>query len=210
MYLSDEPVDPTSTLSGLGTCPGSTDLSPALRGMLETFVAHGSRCLNMGQGNDAALGSWLLSHGCTQVDLAPSRATVLPHEDESFDAVLLIGVLNQLGEPNWAATELRRVLRPGGVLLVTAMNPAYWRQRLNRSGREDESSWTVRPSCLRSLLVENGFSLVGVEGQDGAFIRDLPLIGRLSKGRASGPYRVAERFFPALLGAQVGAFAIRV
>jgi hypothetical protein len=49
----------------------------------------------------------------------------------------------------------------------------------------------------------------GVEGQDGAILRDLPLARVFWKGRASAPYRVAERLFPSLLGLRVGAFAIK-
>jgi hypothetical protein len=51
---------------------------------------------------------------------------------------------------------------------------------------------------------------VGVEGQDGALVRDLPLAGRFSQGHTSAPYRVAERMLPTLLGAKVGAFAVKL
>ena len=100
--------------------------------------------------------------------MAPRQATEPAFEDESFDAALLIGALDQLEDVGRAAAELRR------------------------------------------LLLEGGFSLVGVEGQDGALMRDLPLAGRLWRRSGSAPYRAAERLFPALLGSQVGAFAIRV
>jgi hypothetical protein len=103
------------------------------------------------------------------------------------------------------------VLRPGGVLLVTAANRSYWRQRLDRAARAREPRpGSVSPGALRRLLVESGFNLVGVEGQDGAIVRDLPLAGRFSRGHGSAPYRVAERFLPTLLGSQVGAFAVRL
>jgi SAM-dependent methyltransferase len=49
----------------------------------------------------------------------------LPHiSDGSFDLVLLISVLEHLWEPLDALREIRRVLRPGGVLLV---NVPTWR-----------------------------------------------------------------------------------
>jgi SAM-dependent methyltransferase len=188
-----------------------TELSPALRGLLETFIPAGSRCLNVGRGNGEAMGPWLLGHGCSQIDAEVWQATALPFEDESFDAALLIAVLDQLGEPQRAATELCRVLRPGGVLLVTATNVAYWRRRLDQVlPGEDTQGGAFSPGSLRRMLLEAGFSLVGVEGQDGAIARHLPLAGRFSKGRASTPYRLAERLFPSLLGSRVGAFAIRV
>ena len=173
-------------------------------------MPRGARCLAVGRGN-RAMRSWLLGHGCRPVEVAASQATSLPFEGESFDAALLIGVLDQLVSPDLAALELRRVLRPGGVLLVTATNLSYWRHRLDRAtGATDRLAGGVSPPYLRRLLLQGGFSLVGVEGQDGAFLRDLPLAGRVCHRRGSGPYRLAERFLPSLLGSKVGAFAVRL
>jgi SAM-dependent methyltransferase len=186
------------------------ELSPAVRGLLRSFVPRGARCLVVGLG-DRAIRSWLLGHGCRPVEVPASQATRLPFGGESFDAALLIGVLPQLVSPDLAALELRRVLRPGGMVLVTATNLSYWRHRIDRAtGATDRLRGGVSPLYLRRLLLLGGFSLVGVEGQDGAFLRDLPLAGRLCHRRGSRPYRVAERLFPALLGSQVGAFAIKV
>ena len=191
--------------------PRAGELSPALTGLLESFVPAGSRCLNVGRGNRLAMRAWLAGHGCHPVDVAPGQATALGFGDESFDAALLIGALDQLQDVGRAAAELRRVLRPGGVLLVSAANGSYWRNRLGRAARAgDRQPGVVSPGSLRRLLLAGGFSLVGVEGQDGALIRDLPLAGRLWHRRGSAPYRAAERLFPALLGSQVGAFAIRI
>jgi SAM-dependent methyltransferase len=188
------------------------ELSPALHGLLATFVPAGSDCLNVAPAiGAAAVAPWLHSHGCRQVEVDPVEATALPFVDESFDAALLLGVLEWLGEPGRAAVELRRVLRPGGVLLVTAANRCYWRHRLDRAARAQEPQpGAMSPAALRRLLLESGFSVVGVEGQDGAIVRDLPLAGRFSRGHSSAPYRVAERFLPTLLGSQVGAFAVRL
>jgi len=134
-----------------------------------------------------------------------------PFESASFDAALLVGVLDRLTQPYVAARQLHRVLRPGGVLLVTAAIDCYWRRRLDRVvGGEDRRASSYTPASLRRLLLDAGFSLVGVEGQDGAIVRDLPLAGRFSRGHSSAPYRVAERFLPTLLGSRVGAFAVRL
>ena len=189
----------------------SGELSAALTGLLATFVPAGSRCLNVGRGNRRALRAWLAGHRCRQLHVAPGQATTLAFADGSFDAALLIGGLDQLEDVTRTAAELRRVLRPGGVLVVSAANRSYWRSRLERAARGGgPQPGAISPRALRHLLLEGGFSLVGVEGQDGAFIGDLPLAGRLWRRRGSAPYRAAERLFPALLGSQVGAFAIRV
>jgi SAM-dependent methyltransferase len=191
--------------------PPATELSPATLGLLDTFVPAGTHCLNVAGPDGTALGAWLDGRGCRHVEEDVARATELRFADGSFDAALLLGVLDRVQAARPAVRELHRVLRPGGVLLVTASNGSYWRHRLDRAARAAQpQAATVSPGALRQLLLEGGFSMVGVEGQDGAFIRDLPLAGRLWKRCGSGPYRAAERFFPSLLGSSVGAFAIRV
>jgi SAM-dependent methyltransferase len=190
--------------------PKQLELTPALRNLIETVIPSGSHCLNVGR-RARPVNVWLGGHGCTHRTVDESQLPALPFESESFDAALLIDVLDRLAEPYRAARQLHRVLRPGGVLLVTAANDCYWRRRLDRvRPGEDRRSSSYTPGTLRRLLLDAGFNLVGVEGQDGAIVRDLPLAGRFSRGHSSAPYRVAERFLPTLLGSQVGAFAVRL
>ncbi len=46
----------------------------------------------------------------------------LPFAKEAFDLVVCIGVLQAVGQPMAILTEIQRVLRPGGVLVVEALN----------------------------------------------------------------------------------------
>jgi SAM-dependent methyltransferase len=185
-------------------------LTPALRDFMTTFVPPGSRCLSVGHEPARAIGPWLRERGCSCVSVELRGRSVLPYTDGSFDAALLIGILDHLAAPHRVAAELHRILRPGGVLLATAPNLSYWRRRLGRALRgPDHRFRSFSPQHLQAILTEAGFSAVGIEGHDGAIVRDLPLLGHLATGKASTPYRVAERLVPGLLGRRLGAFAIR-
>jgi SAM-dependent methyltransferase len=181
-----------------------------MRALIELFVPPGSTCLEVSCADSSFAGPWLQERGYGHVNVDMAERSTLPHADESFDAALMIETLERLDAPDRVAAEVRRVLRPGGVLLATASNVSYWRRRLDPTlPGGDRQPVSFDPGSLRRVLLQAGFNLVGVEGQDGAIVRDLPLVRVFWKGRASAPYRVAERLFPSLLGLRVGAFAIK-
>lgn len=111
-------------------------------------------------------------------DLKEGIATELPFEDGTFDAVLMIEVLRYLDHDDIrkALAEARRVLRPGGKLLVTlvnrwALDGFYLRQwlRQRRKGREYD---TVNPFCefytpseAEAELERAGFANARTEGR---------------------------------------------
>lgn len=56
--------------------------------------------------------------GLTNVVPTQGDATALPYEDGSLDAVVLTAVLGEIPDPGAALREIRRVLGPGGRLVV--------------------------------------------------------------------------------------------
>ncbi|MBK8988620.1 MAG: methyltransferase domain-containing protein [Chloroflexi bacterium] len=68
-----------------------------------------------GDGIGLQTGTW----DQTRLDIV-SDITDIPVEEASFDAVMCIEVLEHVPDPISALRELTRVLRPGGVLIVTA------------------------------------------------------------------------------------------
>ena len=57
-------------------------------------------------------------HGLANVEPTLSDGTSLPYPDGRFDAAYLVSVLGELPDPQAGLRELRRVLRPGGRLVV--------------------------------------------------------------------------------------------
>jgi ubiquinone/menaquinone biosynthesis C-methylase UbiE len=57
-------------------------------------------------------------HGLSNLVPTQGDATALPYEDASVDAVVLITVLGEIPDSDAALREIRRVLRPGGRLVV--------------------------------------------------------------------------------------------
>lgn len=54
------------------------------------------------------------------VEVRPGRAEAIPFDDHGFDRVLAQLVLHFVSDPDQAAREFRRVLRPGGIVAASA------------------------------------------------------------------------------------------
>ncbi|MEW1758970.1 methyltransferase domain-containing protein [Streptomyces cyaneofuscatus] len=80
----------------------------------------------------------------------------LPYADDTFDAVVGNFVLNHVGRPLAALTELRRITRPGGRVAVTIWRaPAAPGQTL--IGRAAQSAGLTRPAWLPALDPDDDF-----------------------------------------------------
>lgn len=101
----------------------------------------------------------------------------LPFPDGMFDLVVSIGVLQALGQPERAIAEMARVLRPGGALVVEALNAraaiAVARQLQQRLLRRPPRVRAYSPTVVRRWLAAAG---LGLERQAGLLLppRNLP------------------------------------
>jgi ubiquinone/menaquinone biosynthesis C-methylase UbiE len=144
----------------------------------------------------------MLEHARTanpNAQLAVASAEALPYEDGRFDAALCIEVVRYLDDPRPALRELARVLRPGGLALVTfaplattslypLVNAVTARVRLPGMTHVRQHFHTVRGA--ERLLAGAGFDRVDVSARYfGPFI----YLNRLSRPAASALLRRWER-----------------
>ncbi|MFK0111937.1 class I SAM-dependent methyltransferase [Streptomyces sp. NPDC091217] len=110
--------------------------------------------------------------------------TGLPFATGSADAVLFSEVIEHLVDPDSALDELRRVLRPGGHLMLSTPNLASWYNRAllpagvqpvfsevslrrihGRPGREVVGHLRLyTPRALRGFVTTSGFEVVSLAG----------------------------------------------
>jgi SAM-dependent methyltransferase len=111
------------------------------------------------QGVDKSLEACALAGKLGTPSISQAAIELLPFADGAFDAVVSADVFYQVDEPARAIGELRRVLRPGGAMVLTA--PAYpWLWSYHDEAVGGRRRFTKQG--LRSLLADNGFEQVNV------------------------------------------------
>lgn len=102
------------------------------------------------------------------IDAQIGDATRLPFGDETFDTVSVLAALNHIPNREEALLAMRRVLRPGGVLLLTMIGP--WTGRLahllfhqdeeRRGGMREGELQGIGRTEMRALIHGAGFEIV--------------------------------------------------
>lgn len=170
---------------------------------------HGERLLDVGCGDGAVTVELMQSMGAKEafgVDIAPEAVSAasrrgisascldvdsedLPFEDSYFDVVYCGEIIEHVFDPGHFLIQVRRVLRPGGLCVLTTPNLAGWPNRLalllgfqpypmavspNHEGagklflRGEEGQWghirvfTLR--ALKELIRWHGFAILSVKG----------------------------------------------
>jgi len=160
-------------------------------------LAPGSRVLDVGAGDapyrelfghvEYVTSDWAQSvhEGARQTDVIAS-ADALPLPDASFDAVLLLQVLEHVPDPARVLAELARVLRPGGRITLTA--PLAWEQH-----ELPHDYYRYTQPGLEHLLREAGFGEIAVEARNDSFTTLAQLMANVSWTLGSAPDGLDER-----------------
>jgi ubiquinone/menaquinone biosynthesis C-methylase UbiE len=80
--------------------------------------------------------------------------------DEQFDAVVTVHALHELSNPEIALSEMRRVLKPDGILFIADFT-------------EGETRWHEKyytPEQVRAMLEERGFRQIEIERAEVPFL----------------------------------------
>lgn len=203
------------------------ELASETRRLLERLVPPTARVVDVGCGDGGGLGAWAQARGCDYLgfdvaEAALSRArarglnvqriddaSVLPLASDSQGTVVCLEVFEHLVEPQTAALEIRRILDPGGLLIASVPNAAYWVRRveLGLLGRFDpygdcdsvQKPWRdphlrfFTRDTLRAMLVEAGFRHVQVHGESHQ------IFSLRTRIEASSAYRRLMQRWPTML-----------
>lgn len=104
----------------------------------------------------------------------------LPFEDNTFDFVFALEIMEHVESPTSMLTECRRVLKPDGALILSVPNPYCWVEMYGNWRRVPESEGHVSSfTCqtISRLIAFNGMKIVS---SCGTFFR-VPFIHRLVK-----------------------------
>jgi len=97
--------------------------------------------------------AWFDVHGETHTaECVEGDARAMSFPDGRFDAVVSMRAFHEVEDPISALFEMRRVLKPGGALLLADFT----------EDEPDDSEGYYAPEAIESLLKENGFEQVKV------------------------------------------------
>lgn len=142
-------------------------------------------------------GLQLLRQQSLSLPIGFAHALHLPFADRVMDGIVCLQVLNHLNDPNRFFRECYRLLQPGGLLLLQALNGRGYKSLVRRRTMAPEEnrassgpSGDINIEDMLNMIRSNGFNIVETQGYNW-----LPL-QRQSRSRLAEPLGRVE----ALLG----------
>lgn len=137
----------------------------------------------------------------SDVDIREASVTALPFATGSFDAVVSADVLCQIDNPETAAAEFFRVLRPGGVAVINV--PAYmWMWSYHDDAVHTKQRFARRQ--VTAMLRESGFGSIWTTHRMALLLPLVVLRRKLLRPSAEGNGSDVQAY-PRPLNAALGA-----
>jgi len=134
--------------------------------------------LDIGSGGFDRYSDLISYDSYVKMDISPGKnvdivgsATSIPFGDSSFDCLVSTQVFEHLADPSRAASEAFRVLRSGGILLVTV-------PQINELHEEPNDYWRYTKFGLKELFEKEGLRLVEMDQRGGFFSMLAQIIAR--------------------------------
>lgn len=105
-------------IADIGSGDGIIDLALVHRGVPRRLVGYDLRCTNREHLAEQAARYGVLQDLPAELEFKTSQTTGLPAGDDEFDVVVTWSAFEHISDPVGVAKEIRRVLRPGGVLFL--------------------------------------------------------------------------------------------
>ena len=122
-------------------------------------ISSGSRLLDLGSG-DKSFYKVCLNNGINAIELDGSSQGIdfekdkLPYEDDHFDYIYFCAVLEHLYDANFILTEIYRVLKKGGILIIITPNFRYCYKEFYN---DPTHFHPYTPKSLKKILEMNNF-----------------------------------------------------
>jgi len=211
-------------------------LDEDLASWLEPLMVRGNKALDVGCGDGARYGSRMRESGVeihgvdiSQVAVESARergvdaqvaslTDPLPYDDACFDVVICLEVLEHLVDPAFVVRQIARVLRPGGLALLSVPNAAFWTTRVELlftghfNPRGSPITQRATPwrdphlrffnfSSFKAMLAEGGLRTVRAGGLECQFLRIVGVERVLGRGNSliDAPVSAIGRRWPSML-----------
>jgi ubiquinone/menaquinone biosynthesis C-methylase UbiE len=95
------------------------------------------------------------------VEILQGDCQALDFADESFDVAIATAVIEHVPDPARMVREAKRVLRAGGILVLTSPDP-FWERVATMTGhlRDDQHHLVMTLKQLTELMQDGGFAVV--------------------------------------------------
>ena len=127
-----------------------------------TFLDRAVRAGWRAQGVEVSPGASKAAAELTGVAVFTGPLDAAGFEDASFDVVAAWDVIEHVPDPGAFLRDIRRILKPGGGLLLSCPNVASWPPKLFKGRwwtlKPDEHLWHFSPETLRAALIDTGFA----------------------------------------------------